>query len=382
MLLSGCKNHSEKDNNSQPAEKDTLLQTLNIQQDKFQEEIDGKKTDLYVLQNENGLKAIFTNYGQRLVSLYVPDENGDFKDVVLGFSNLDEYRNAKEKYFGASIGRYGNRIAQGQFKLNDSVYKLAKNNGENHLHGGNKGFESVVWNANQISDHELEFSRTSPDGEEGYPGNLKVKVHYDLTNENELVINYYATTDKSTPVNLTHHSFFNLAGEGNGNINEHLLMINADAFTPVDESLIPTGELKPVKETPFDFRELKPIGKDLDTTQNEQLRRAKGYDHNFVLNTEPVNDKGLVLAAEVVEPQSGRTLKVFTNEPGLQFYGGNFLNGKTKGKSGKAYEFRGSFCLETQHFPDSPNQEKFPSTILKPGEEYRSTCVYKFGIQK
>ncbi|MDT0677900.1 aldose epimerase family protein [Autumnicola musiva] len=380
ILVSSCKDNVNRDNIENIFEQqDSVMLKADLDPKNFQQEINDKYINLFTLKNDNGLEAVFTNYGQRLVSLYVPDSKGNFDDVVLGFGSLQQYRKAKEKFFGATIGRYGNRIANGQFKLDDSIYQLAKNNGENHLHGGNKGFESVVWNARQISDYKLEFTRTSPDGEEGYPGNLKVKVHYELTNENELKINYYATTDKPTPVNLTHHSFFNLSGAGNGSINNHKLMINADAFTPIDEGLIPTGELKKVTNTPFDFRELKSIGKDLDTTANEQLRRAKGYDHNFVLNNKSLGSNEIILAARVVEPMSGRTMEVFTNEPGLQFYGGNFLNGKTKGKSGKPYDFRGAFCLETQHFPDSPNQDNFPSTILKPDEEYRSVCIYKFG---
>ncbi len=380
VLVSSCKNNSDANKNEATLEQqeDSIVHN-NLNPNKFKEEIRGDSTGLFMLKNANGLEAVFTNYGQRLVSLYVPDSKGDFDDVVLGFGSLAEYQNAKEKYFGASIGRYGNRIANGRFSLNDSIYKLAQNNGKNHLHGGIKGFESLIWNVRQISDHELEFTRISPDGEEGYPGNLEVKVQYDLTNNNELKINYYAVTDKPTPINLTHHSFFNLSGEGNGSINSHRLMINADAFTPIDEGLIPTGELRPVVNTPFDFRKLKPIGEDLDTLKNEQLRRAKGFDHNFVLNNKSTTSNELILAAKVVEPVSGRVMEVLTNEPGLQFYGGNFLDGKTQGKSGKPYEFRGAFCLETQHFPDSPNQDQFPSTILKPGEEYRSTCVYKFG---
>lgn len=342
--------------------------------------INDKKVGLYHLTNGNGLEITFTNYGQRLVSLFTPDRKGNFDDIVLGFDTLKGYHEANEKYFGATIGRYGNRIAKGRFSLDGEEYTLATNNGENHLHGGEKGFESVVWNLAFQSENQIEFSRTSPDGEEGYPGNLSVRVNYLLTEANELVIKYTAETDKKTVVNLTHHSFFNLKGHGNGTINNHMLLINADQFTPVDKGLIPTGELRKVENTPFDFRTLKPIGQDLDS-ENQQLKYGLGYDHNFVLNngSDSKNSDGLSLAAKVVEPETGRTMEVWTNEPGLQFYGGNFLKGD-KGKLGKTYDFRGAFCLETQHFPDSPNQKNFPSTQLGPGEMYTSTCVYTFSV--
>ncbi|MDL5512279.1 aldose epimerase family protein [Arenibacter sp. M-2] len=352
-----------------------------INQDSFKKQIDGKNTDLYILKNVNNLEIAFTNYGQRLVSLLVPDRYGKFDDVVLGFSDLDGYRNAQEKYFGATIGRYANRIANAKFSIGDMEYQLARNNGVNHLHGGEKGFESLVWNTRQISTNEIEFERISEDGEEGYPGNLHVKVNYTLTNSNELKIVYTATTDRTTIVNLTHHSFFNLAGEGNGTINDHILEINADYYTPIDKGLIPTGKLLEVKGTPFDFTSGKPIGQDL-RDQNEQLLFGNGYDHNFVLNKFPKNEEGLFFAARVKEPLSGRVMEVYTNEPGLQLYSGNFLNGNDIGKSEKAYVLRGAFCLESQHFPDSPNKSNFPSTILKPGEVYTSICVYRFLLDK
>jgi len=255
-----------------------------------------------------------------------------------------------------------------------------KNNNGNHLHGGTKGFNAVVWEVDEHSDNSIVFSRTSPDMEEGYPGNLKVVVSYRLTDDNELKIDYQATTDKTTVVNLTHHSFFNLAGKTAGSIGDHVMMINADAFTPVmDEGLIPTGEIRKVDGTPFDFREPKPIGQDIDA-HYDQLKYGLGYDHNFVLNEKPVNEDGLALAAKVVEPKTGRTMEVYTNEPGVQFYTGNFMDRSYIGKSGKPYEFRGTFCLETQHYPDSPNKPDFPSTVLEPGEVYNSSCTYKFGI--
>ena len=345
----------------------------------FETTIDGKKTALFILKNKNGMEAAITNYGGKVVSLTAPDKDGNFADVVLGFSGIKGYLDAKEVYFGALIGRYGNRIAKGKFTLDGQQYTLAVNNGANHLHGGKKGFNAVVWDAVQTDGHTLELSYLSADGEEGYPGNLKVKVVYQLTDSNELKVEYTATTDKNTVVNLTHHSFFNLAGEGNASINDHVLMINADKYTPVDAGLIPTGELVPVAGTPFDFRVAKAITKNI-FVPNTQLEYGRGYDHNFVLIKSTVNAAGLSLAAQISEPISGRTMQVWTNEPGLQFYGGNFLNGADVGKSGKPYLFRTAFCLETQHFPDSPNQRNFPSTVLKPGETYHSVCIYKFGV--
>lgn len=340
-----------------------------------------KKVKLFTIRNKNNISATFTNYGQRLVSLMVPDRKGVFKDVVLGFNTLTEYKNAKENYFGSMIGRYGNRIAKGKFSIEDNNYTLATNNGVNHLHGGVDGFNDVFWDISQVSENKIVFSRLSPDMEEGYPGNLDVEVSYTLTDTNELLIEYEATTDKPTVINLTHHSFFNLKGEGGGTINNHLLTINADSYTPIDETLIPTGKIEKVVGTPFDFTKPKPIGGDLRIA-NKQLKNGSGYDHNFVLNTMSKNNKDLVFAAKVEEPESGRVMEIYTNEPGLQFYGGNFLDGKIFGKSGKGYDYRGAFCLETQHFPDSPNHPNFPSTLLKPGEIYKSVCIYRFGIAK
>ncbi|TMM57512.1 galactose mutarotase [Maribacter algarum] len=345
----------------------------------FEGIVEGDSVKLYVLTNKNGLEVTFTNYGQRVISLHVPDKNGKFEDVVLGYATLDEYLNSPRSFFGSIVGRYGNRIANGSFSIGENTYSLAKNNNGNHLHGGDKGFESVVWKVDNATSNSIDFSRTSPDMEEGYPGNLDIKVSYALTDDNELKIKYQATTDKPTVVNLTHHSFFNLKGEGNGDINDHVLMINADGYTPVDDGLIPTGEIDKVADTPFDFTKPKTIGVDLEE-DFEQLKMGNGYDHNFVLNDTPKNDDGLVLCAKVLEPISGRTMEVFTDEPGVQFYGGNFMDGTTIGKSGKPYVFRGSFCLETQHFPDSPNKPDFPSTLLEPGEVYTSNCTYKFGV--
>lgn len=360
------------------AVQNTTLKTKISPQD-FKGIVEGDSVNLYVLSNKNGIEITFTNFGQRLVSLHVPDKNGKFDDVVLGYATLEEFVNGPKSYWGSIIGRYGNRIAKGSFSIGENTYELVKNNNENHLHGGDKGFESVVWKVDHATSNSIDFSRTSPDMEEGYPGNLTVKVSYVLTDDNELQIEYKAETDKPTVVNLTHHSFFNLKGEGNGDVNDHILMINADHYTPVDAGLIPTGTIAKVADTPLDFTKPKAIGSDIDA-DFEQLKIGNGYDHNFVLNDSPKNVSGLVLGAKVLEPTSGRTLEVYTDQPGVQFYGGNFIDGKTIGKSGKPYAFRGSFCLETQHYPDSPNKPDFPSTLLQPGEVYTSNCVYKFGI--
>ncbi|RIJ48575.1 galactose mutarotase [Maribellus luteus] len=343
----------------------------------FQKEVDEKPVNLYTLKNSQGVVTQITNFGGKVVSLWTPDKQGNFGDVVLGFNTIDEYLKTSEKYFGSLIGRYGNRIANGQFALNDTVYTLAKNNGENALHGGIVGYNNVVWDAEQPDDQTLVLMYHSPDGEEGYPGNLDVKVQYKLTDANELKIEYWATTDKATPVNLTHHSFFNLKGAGQGDVNEHVVQINADNYTPVDAGLIPTGEIAPVEGTPMDFRTPTAIGARINDDFG-QLKLGNGYDHNWVLNQAA---NGLTFAAKVVEPQTGRTMEVYTNEPGMQFYGGNFLDGKAVGKEGVPYAFRGAFCMETQHFPDSPNKPEFPSTILEPGNEYYSICVYKFGVE-
>lgn len=347
-----------------------------ISSETFDTIIDDQEVKLYTLKNKWGVTAQITNYGGRVVSLWLPDKTGHFEDVVLGFNDMDTYEKSKEKYFGALIGRYGNRIAKGRFVLEDSTYLLVKNNGENHLHGGNKGFESVVWKVNSFTENKLFLSYFSPHMEEGYPGNLTVNVEYQLTDENELSIQYFAQSDQTTIINLTHHSFFNLKGAGNGNVNDHLLQINADYFTPIDDQLIPTGVIQKVVNTPFDFLLPTQIGSRIDAL-DDQLTYGHGYDHNYVLNP---SDSIVSFAARVVEPVSKRTLEVYTNEPGMQFYGGNFLDGTVKGKKDKNYEHRGAFCLETQHFPDSPNKIKFPSTSLAAEEPYYSICIYKFGI--
>lgn len=332
--------------------------------------------DLYKLTNLNGMEVRITNYGATLVAVTVADRHGNLEDVVLGYDSLADYINGSN-YFGCIAGRYANRIAGGRFKLNETPYHLAQNDGGNHLHGGIQGFGKTVWQAREMENDDslgLELTYLSPDGEEGYPGNLSVTVIYTLTNRNELRIDYNATTDKPTVVNLTNHAYFNLAGAGSGNILDHELMINAHRFTPVDPSLIPTGELRSVKDTPLDFSRLMAIGARIDQ-DHEQLFIAKGYDHNWVLNKD---SDGPCLAARAFERNSGRTLEVYTTQPGIQFYSGNFMENGIAGKAGQVYHHRGGFCLETQHFPDSPNQPDFPSTILDPGAIYEHTTIYRF----
>jgi aldose 1-epimerase len=350
-------------------------------------EIDGKPVKLYTLVNKNGLKAQFTNLGAKLVSMYAPDKDGNFGDVVLGYATMKEYAECDneagkgESFFGATIGRYGNRIANGKFSIGDTEYQLCINeNGITSLHGGFKGFFATVWDANQVSDSKIEFTYVSVDGEMGYPGTLTTKLTYELCDCNSLVLTYSATTDKPTVVNLTHHSFFNLAGDSAATINDHVMMIPAENITPVDERLIPTGELMPVAGTAFDFNTPRVIGDSL-SSEHPQMKLGNGYDHNWVLSSE-ADTCGLRLAAKVYHPATGRQMTVMTTEPGIQFYGGNFLNSTQVGKCGKAYPFRSAFCLETQHFPDSPNHDNFPSTLLEPGQEYKHVCVYKFDVIK
>ena len=336
---------------------------------------DGKEVTLYTLRSETGMEATIATYGGTIVSLKVPDRNG-VGDVVLGYDSLSSYV-AASPYFGCLIGRYGNRIARGKFTLDGQEYSLATNNGVNHLHGGMKGFDKVVWTVDSAASAEgstLVLTYVSRDGEEGYPGTLSIRVTYTLKG-NELGIAYEATTDAPTIVNLTQHSYFSLAGPGEGDILGHELMIAADRFTPIDSTLIPTGELRDVAGTPFDFRTPVRIGARIGET-NEQLTFGLGYDHNWVLSKEP----GYGLAARVTEPVSGRVMEVYTTEPGLQFYSGNFLDGTNIGKGGKAYRYRYGFCLETQHYPDSPNQKAFPTTVLRPGEKYATRTAYRFSV--
>jgi len=343
---------------------------------------DGQTVDLYVLSNKHGMTAAITNFGATLVSLKVPDRDGKIADVVLGYDNPADYETGKA-YFGGTIGRYGNRIAHGKFTLDGVTYSVPTNDGENSLHGGVRGFNKRVWTAREVSSdagEALELTYLSKDGEEGYPGNLKVKVVYTvLADQNALKIEYTATTDKATVTNLTNHSYFNLAGQGNGNILQHQLTLFASQFTPVDATLIPTGKLEGVRGTPFDFLQATAIGARINQ-DDQQLKFGKGYDHNWVLDKS--SEGALSLAARAYDAQSGRILEVSTTEPGVQFYSGNFLDGTVHGKDGKVYGYRSAFCLETQHFPDSPNHANFPSTVLKPGQTLHSTSVYKFSVQK
>jgi aldose 1-epimerase len=347
-----------------------------MQKQSFGKTEDGQQLDLYTLSNKNGMEAAITNYGGTVVTLKVPDRNGKLDDVVLGYDNLDGYA-AGKAYIGATVGRYANRIAHATFTLDGITYTLAKNDGDNHLHGG---FNKRVWTAKDVSSSAgpaLELTYLSKDGEEGFPGTLSVKVVYTLTDDNELKIDYRATTDKDTVLNLTNHAYFNLAGQGNGDILQQQIMIGADRFTPIDATSIPTGELRSVKGTPFDFTTSTAIGARIDQ-DDQQLKLGRGYDHNWVLNNQTPGS--LFLAAQAYDPHSGRALEVWTTEPGIQLYTGNFLDG-IHGKDGKVYNRRYAFCLETQHFPDSPNKPNFPSTELKPGQPFQSTTVYKFSTR-
>ncbi len=347
---------------------------MSAEKESFGQTPDGREVDLYTLTNTNGLRAKITNYGAILVSLEVPDRDGNLADITLGYDNLDDYIE-RGAFFGATVGRYANRIGGAKFVLDGTEYKLAANNGENHLHGGIKGFDKVVWKLDEIKSESniavVKMSYISEDGEEGYPGNMACTVTYTLTEDNELKISYEAETDKTTVVNLTNHSYFNLAGQGTGEILGHELTLNADKYTPVDEGLIPTGEIRSVKDSPMDFTLGMSIG-----SRIKQV--GDGYDHNYVLN----NGGGtLALAARVYEPTSGRVMEIYTTEPGVQLYTGNFLDGSLTGKTGKVYKKHYAFCLETQHFPDSPNKPNFPSAVLLPGQKYTSVTVHKFSTR-
>ena len=364
IAISSCTSNSQNEDKTEQ-KTDTLA---------YQSEIDGKSVKLYTLTNQSGASVSITNYGGRVVSLLVPNKDGKLTDVVLGYDKIASYQKEGEPFFGALIGRYGNRIGKGKFTLDGKTYQLQLNDGTNTLHGGKDGFFSKVWDAQQDG-QKLTLTYTSADGEAGYPGKLSVTVIYTFTEENALVIDYKATTDKATVVNLTNHAYFNLSGEGSPSILDHELMIAADAITPVDSTLIPTGKLQPVKGTPFDFNVAKAIGKDIENKGDEQLVFGKGYDHNFALKTV----SGTTPVATVKSPISGITMEVYTSEPGLQFYSGNFMTGKDKdGKGGKSYPHRSAFCLETQHFPDAPNHSNFSSTVLKPGDTYTTSTTYKF----
>jgi aldose 1-epimerase len=347
-----------------------------MQKQSFGKTEDGQRVDLYILTNKNGMEAAITNYGGSVVSLMVPDRNGKRDDVVLGYDTVDGYATGKA-YIGATVGRYANRIAHASFTLDGNTYTLSKNDGDNHLHGG---FNKRVWTAKDVSGsagQALELTYLSKDGEESFPGNLPVKVVYTLTDKNELKIDYSATTDKDTVLNLTNHAYFNLAGQGNGDVLQQQIMIRADRFTPIDQFSIPTGELRSVKGTPFDFTTATAIGARIDQ-DDQQLKMGNGYDHNWVLSNGTPGS--LFLGAQAYDSHSGRVLEVLTTEPGIQLYTGNFLDG-IHGKDGKVYNRRNAFCLETQHFPDSPNHPNFPTTELKPGQHYESTTVYKFSTK-
>ena len=351
------------------------MQVLKIDKIQFGETMDGTDVDQFILSNNSGMEIRIINYGGIITSWTAPDKNGNYKDIVLGYNTLAEYE-AETPYFGALIGRYGNRIAKGKFSLDNQEYTLAVNNGVNHLHGGLKGFDKVIWDAKTIvsdSTVSLELSYLSKDMEEGYPGNLETKVTYTLNNKDELSVNYEATTDKPTIVNLTQHSYFNLTADFNQDILGHELVINADSFLPVDNTLIPTGEFRDVKGTPFNFKTSKAIGIHIDN-ENIQLKNGLGYDHCWVLNDQ---NTGVRFVASAYEPVSGRLLEVFSDEPGIQFYSGNFLDGTLPSKNNGVYQHRTGFCLETQHYPDSPNQKNFPSVRINPGEKYNSKTVFR-----
>src|SRR6187551_303377 len=375
-LLASCKKESKVSEETQPV---TVVAKHSVSTSPFGVLPDGKEVTSYTLRNANGTEMSVINYGGIITSLKTADKQGQFADIVLGYDSLSSYLKSSP-FFGALIGRYGNRIAKGKFKLDGTSYKLATNNNENHLHGGVKGFDKVYWNIEVLPDSaSLKLTYTSADGEEGYPGNLSTEVVYTLTDADELKIDYKATTDKKTVVNLTQHTYFNLTGDANQDILNHQLQIDAPQLLPVDKTLIPTGELKPVANTPFDFNTSTTVGSRI-AQDDEQLKFGKGYDHCWVLNTS--DGKTLRKVAELYEPTSGRVLEVSTTEPGIQFYSGNFLDGTLIGKGGVAYKHRSGLCLETQHYPDSPNKPSFPSVVLNPGETYSTTTVYTFSTKK
>jgi aldose 1-epimerase len=377
-LLYSCSSKNEGGEASTATENTTNYTHSTMEESNFTKTLPEGETKLYRLKNANGLEMDVTNFGARVVSLYVPDRQGNFEDIVLGYGSVDEYIDNPTSYFGAPIGRFGNRIANAQFSLNGETYPLEANNGPNNLHGWPGGYHNVLWTVEEESDNKLVFSYVSEDGHGGFPGALTVKMTYELTDYDEFKIAYEAETDQPTIVNLTHHSFFNLNGAGKGDVANHQMSINADYYTPVSKVLIPTGEIAPVEGTPMDFTVPHLIGERADD-DFDQLTFAGGYDHNWVLNKEEGN-AGAQHAATVVVPENGRRMDVFTTEPGIQFYGGNFMD-NIKGKNGQTYVKRGALCLETQHFPDSPNQPNFPSVVLNPGEKYSQICIYAFSVE-
>jgi aldose 1-epimerase len=371
-VLGAC-NQSNNKTSTSTTMKDSITYGKLPADSAFEKTIDGKQTHLYTLKNKNGMQASITNYGGRLVALLVPDSGGKMVDVSVGLGSVDGYINSTEHYYGATIGRFGNRIAKGHFTLDGKQYTLATNNPPNTLHGGKKGYQDVVWDAKKIDDQTLELTYLSKDMEEGFPGNLKVKVTYSITDDNGFKCEYEATTDKTTVINLTNHAFFNLNGEGSGTILNHLVQLKADNYTPVDSTLIPTGKIEPVKGTPLDFTTPTTIGARINDA-NEQLKNGKGYDHNFVLNKHDISQP----IATVTGDKTGIVMDIYTEEPGLQFYSGNFMQSKNTMKYGEKDDYRTAFAMETQHFPDSPNQPQFPSTVLKPGQTYKTESIYKF----
>ena len=372
VLMGACKQSATKTDTSTTM-KDSIDYGKLPANTAFEKTIDGKQTHLFVLKNKNGMEAAITNFGGRLVALLVPDSAGKMIDVSLGMGSVDDYIKSTEHYYGATIGRYGNRIAKGHFTLDGKQYTLATNNPPNTLHGGKKGYQDVVWDAKKMNDQTLELTYLSKDMEEGFPGNLKIKVTYSLTDDNGFKCSYEATTDKTTVVNLTNHAFFNLNGEGSGTILNHLVQIKAGNYTPVDSTLIPTGKIEPVKGTPLDFTTATTIGARINDA-NEQLNNGKGYDHNFVLDKHTIADPVAIVKGD----KTGIIMEIYTQEPAMQFYSGNFMQAKNTMKYGKKDDYRTAFAMETQHYPDSPNQPQFPSTVLKPGQTYKTESLYKF----
>lgn len=379
LLLTACMDNAETTTSGNDS---TSKSGTSLLPDKkgFEKTVLNKPAHLFVVKNKAGVEAAFTNYGARWVSMIVPDKNGKFTDVIVGFDNVDGFVSSAEPFFGATIGRYGNRIKAGKITVAGKTYNLDINNGPHTLHGGKGGFHNVMWEGQQVNDSAVAFTYTSPDGEMGFPGTLQAKVTYTLTGNNTIKLDYEAATDKATVCNLTNHAFFNLNGSGSGTINNHILQINADEYTPVDSTLIPFGKMERVAGTPFDFTTPTAIGTRVMDTTNTQLKYGKGYDHNYVLRKGTTN--GTTSVANITGDVSGITMNVFTVEPGLQFYGGNFMQSKNNIKGGKKDDFRTAFCLETHHFPDSPNQPGYPSTLLEPGKKYETHSMYQFSVKK
>lgn len=367
LMISSCSN--------QPKSETTLS---GLDPKAFETKVNDHSVNLYTLKNKNGMEVCITNFGGRIVSVMVPDKNGNMKDVVLGFDSIADYVNIPSD-FGASIGRYANRIKDGKIVIDGDTIQLPQNNFGHCLHGGPKGWQYQVYEAKQIDGTKLELVRQSPDGDENFPGNVTAKVTYTLTDDNSIDISYEATTDKKTVINMTNHSYFNLSGDAQKPITDHLLYVNADKFTPVDSTFMTTGKILDVKGTPMDFTVAKTVGQDIDKYEYDQLKNGNGYDHNWVLNT---NGDIKQVAARLTSPVSGITLEVYTDEPGIQVYSGNFLDGTVKGKKSIVYNQRAAICLETQHYPDSPNKPEWPSVLLEPGKTYRSHCIFKFTVNK